>query len=87
MSCHGSGADHTERPDRLAGRIRKAAGEGTVSGRIVTVIEEHLAEGAELERRFDERVAARPPVDEEITRQVDEEIGKALGARRRRGAA
>ncbi len=74
-------------PDELAGRIKKAAGEGTVSGWVVKVIEEYFAEGEELERQFDEWVAAQPPVDEEVKRHVDAEIEKALSRRRKKGVA
>ncbi len=74
-------------PDELAARIKKAAGEGTVSGWVVKAIEERFLEDEELEREFDEWVAAQPPVPEEIQREVDAEIEKALGPRRRKGAA
>jgi hypothetical protein len=73
-------------PDELATRIKKAAGEGTVSGWIVKVIEEHFAEDVELERQFLEWLDAHP-VDEETQRQVDEAMEKALGARRSRDVA
>ena len=74
-------------PDELAARIKKAAGEGTVSGWVTHVIEDYLAEDAELERRFDEWLEAQPPADEETKRRVDEVLEKALGIRRERGAA
>ncbi len=73
-------------PEELAARIKKAAGEGTVSGWVVKVIEEYLAEDAELERQFVEWLDAHP-VDEETKRRVDEDIEKALGPRRRKGVA
>ena len=74
-------------PDELAARIKKAAGEGTVSGWVVKIIEEWFEEDEELERQFDEWVAAQPPVPEEIQREVDEVLEEALGIRRQRGAA
>lgn len=73
-------------PEELADRIKKAAGEGTVSGWIVKVIEGYFAEDAELERQFDEWLAAHP-VDEDTQREVDAVLEKALGIRRERGAA
>ncbi|MGI8813751.1 MAG: hypothetical protein ACR2G2_00250 [Pseudonocardia sp.] len=73
-------------PEGLADRIKKASGEGTVSGWVVKVIEEYFAEDEELERQFDEWLAAHP-VDEEIKREVDAVLEKALGIRRERGAA
>lgn len=73
-------------PDELAARIKKAAGEGTVSGWVVKVIEEYFAEGEELELLFDEWLKDHP-VDEDIARQVDAEIEKARENARRRGAA
>lgn len=57
-------------PDELAGRIKKAAGEGTVSGWVVKVIEQYFEEDAELERQFDEWLAADPP-DEEARQWAD----------------
>lgn len=73
-------------PEELAGQIKKAAGEGTVSGWIVKVVEGYLAEDVELERQFDEWLAAHPP-SEEDKRYVDDVLAKALGIRRERGAA
>ncbi|MDQ2706730.1 MAG: hypothetical protein M3Z25_03480 [Actinomycetota bacterium] len=73
-------------PEGLADRIKKASGEGTVSGWVVKVIEEYFAEDEELERQFDEWLDAHP-VDEEIKREVDAVLEKALGIRRERGAA
>lgn len=58
-------------PDELAARIKAAAGSGTVSGWIVKIIKEYLAEDAELERRFDEWLEANPP-SEEATQRADE---------------
>lgn len=51
-------------PEELAGRIKKAAGDGTVSGWMTTIIEQHLDEDVELERQFDEWLAANPPSGE-----------------------
>lgn len=73
-------------PDELAARIKKSAGEGTVSGWVVKVIEEYFAEGEELELLFDEWLKEHP-VDEDIARQVDAEIEKARANFRRKGAA
>lgn len=73
-------------PEELAGRIKTAAGDGTVSGWVVKVIEEYLAEEVLLERQFDEWLEEHP-VDEETMRYVDEMMEKALGSRRDRGAA
>jgi hypothetical protein len=73
-------------PEELAGRIKKAAGAGTVSGWVVKVIEQYLAEDAELERQFDEWLEANP-ADEETMGYVDEVLEKALGLKRNRGAA
>ncbi len=74
-------------PDELAAQIKKAAGEGTVSGWVVKVIEEYFAEDAELEQQFDEWVAAQPPVDEETKQRVDDVLEKALGIQRKRDVA
>ena len=65
-------------PDELAARIKKSAGEGTVSGWVVKVIEEYLAEDAELERQFDEWLAADPPTEED-RQWAREVLGKVLG--------
>lgn len=73
-------------PEELAGRIKKAAGDGTVSGWVVKVVEEHFAEDARLEREFYEWLAANP-VDEEVQRKVDADMEQALGPRRKKGAA
>jgi hypothetical protein len=73
-------------PDELAARIKKAAGDGTVSGWVVKVIEEWFDEDEELERQFDEWLEAHP-VDEETQREVNAEIEKALATRRNRGTA
>jgi hypothetical protein len=73
-------------PEELADRIKQAAGEGTVSGWIVKVIERYLAEDAELERQFDEWLAAHPPSEDDM-QYVDDVLEKALGVRRKRGAA
>jgi len=67
-------------PGELAVRIKKAAGEGTVSGWVVKVIEEYLAEDAELERRFDEWLAANPP-GEEAQQWAGDLMQRALGLR------
>lgn len=72
-------------PDELAARIKKAAGDGTVSGWVVKVIEEHFAEDEELERQFDEWLAAHP-VDEGIRREIREKLEK-LGGPFDRGVA
>lgn len=58
-------------PEELAARIKKAAGEGTVSGWVVKVIEEYFAEDAELERLFVEWLEANPP-SEEARQRADE---------------
>jgi hypothetical protein len=47
-------------PDELAARIKTAAGEGTVSGWVVKVIEKYFAEDEELERQFVEWLEAHP---------------------------
>ena len=73
-------------PDELAARIKKAAGEGTVSGWIVKVIESYFAEDAELELLFDEWLKEHP-ADEATRAEVDAVLEKALGIRRERGAA
>ncbi|MGQ0573697.1 MAG: hypothetical protein ACT4RN_05760 [Pseudonocardia sp.] len=73
-------------PEELANRIKKSAGEGTVSGWVVNVIENHIAEDAELERQFVEWLEAIPP-DEDTMKSVDAAIEQALGPRRARGAA
>lgn len=67
-------------PDELADRIKEAAGDGTVSGWVVKVIEEYLAEDEELERQFVAWLEAHP-VDEEIRREVREKLDKLLGPR------
>jgi hypothetical protein len=56
-------------PDELAARIKTAAGEGTVSGWVVKVIEKYFAEDEELERQFVEWLEAHP-VDEDAQRWV-----------------
>lgn len=73
-------------PEELAGRIKMAAGEGTVSGWIVKVIEGYFAEDVELELQFDAWLKEHP-VDEDTQREVDAVLEKALGIRRKRGAA
>ncbi len=67
-------------PDELADRIKEAAGDGTVSGWVVKVIEEYLAEDEELERQFVAWLEAHP-IDEEIRREVREKLDKLLGPR------
>ncbi len=64
-------------PDELAARIKAAAGEGTVSGWVVKVIEEYFEEDAELERQFDEWLAADPP-DEEARRWARDLIARVM---------
>jgi len=73
-------------PEELAAQIKKSAGEGTVSGWVVKIIEGYLAEDAELERQFDAWLEANPPSDEDV-RYVDDVMEKAFGVRRKRGAA
>lgn len=58
-------------PEELAGQIKKAAGSGTVSGWVVKVIEDYLAEDAELERLFRESIEANPS-SAEARRRADE---------------
>lgn len=73
-------------PDELAARIKKAAGEGTVSGWVVKVIEEYFAEDAELERQFDEWLEAHP-VDDEAQKWVDEVMTRVNRADHKTGDA
>jgi hypothetical protein len=62
-------------PDELAAQIKSAAGQGTVSGWVVKVIEEYFAEDEELERQFGEWLDAHP-VDDEAQRWVDDVMAK-----------
>ncbi len=71
-------------PEQLAVRIKDAAGQGTVSGWVVKVIEEYLAEGAELERQFVDSLEANPPSEEEF-RRADELFEQIFPTQRGQG--
>jgi len=72
-------------PERVAGRIKKAAGKKPVSAWVTDLIEEHL-DDVELERKWDAFYRDVAPRRADI-RRADSIFGRLTGRQRRRGAA
>jgi hypothetical protein len=72
-------------PERVAGRIKKAAGKKPVSAWVTDLIEEHL-DDVELEKKWDAFYRDVAPRRADI-RRADSIFARLTGRQRRRGAA
>ncbi|HMJ57242.1 MAG TPA: hypothetical protein VK540_34470 [Polyangiaceae bacterium] len=72
-------------PERVAGRIKKAAGKKPVSAWVTDLIEEHL-DDSELERQWQAFYRDVAPRRADI-RRADSLFGRLMSRQRRRGAA